>query len=123
MALDDRLAAALAELESGDVKPAPVPEDIASAFAQLKDAITKELPEVPMILKHIHGMLAASGDAMYLLSDQQIADLYDAMLPKAREQITPVKVKATTARKVKNELDAFMKDLAKEAGDMSADDF
>lgn len=101
----------LPEIEFEHIEIAGVPQDILDNIGRLKTAINEELPQVRQILTLILKQLQESGDCLYIMTDEQIALLYDASLGEAKKVITPVKEKKAAAekkKKVKSVLDDYI---------------
>ena len=101
----------LEEIEFESVQIDGIPQDILDNLGKLKTAIVEQLPQVRTILSIILKQLQESGDCLYVMTDEQIAILYDAALGEAKKVITPEKEKkAAASRKkaVKNQLDQYI---------------
>ena len=101
----------LPEIEFEHIEIPGVPQDILDNLGRLKTAINEELPQVRQILTLILKQLQESGDCLYVMTDEQIALLYDASLGEAKKVITPVKEKKAAAekkKKVKSVLDDYI---------------
>ena len=101
----------LEEIEFESVQIDGIPQDILDNLGKLKTAIVEQLPQVRTILSIILKQLQESGDCLYVMSDEQIAILYDAALGEAKKVITPEKEKKAAASKkkaVKNQLDQYI---------------
>lgn len=101
----------LPEIEFEHIEIPGVPQDILDNLGRLKTAINDELPQVRQILTIILKQLQESGDCLYIMTDEQIALLYDASLGEAKKVITPVKEKKAAAekkKKVKSVLDDYV---------------
>ena len=101
----------LEEIEFESVQIDGIPQDILDNLGKLKTAIVEQLPQVRTILSIILKQLQESGDCLYVMTDEQIAILYDAALGEAKKVITPEKEKKAAASKkkaVKNQLDQYI---------------
>lgn len=101
----------LEEIEFESVQIDGIPQDILDNLGKLKTAIVEQLPQVRTILSIILKQLQESGDCLYVMTDEQIAILYDAALGEAKKVITPEKEKKAAASKkkaIKNQLDQYI---------------
>ena len=113
----------LPEIEFEHIEIPGVPQDILDNLGRLKTAINDELPQVRQILTIILKQLQESGDCLYIMTDEQIALLYDASLGEAKKVITPVKEKKAAAekkKKVKSVLDDYVNAIG--TGGLSVND-
>ena len=101
----------LEEIEFESVQIDGIPQDILDNLGKLKTAIVEQIPQVRTILSIILKQLQESGDCLYVMTDEQIAILYDAALGEAKKVITPEKEKKAAASKkkaIKNQLDQYI---------------